>query len=163
MTPQEKLQNRLYELLPHKKELAFGCAIKLYDDESNTPIGRYISEITLINAPGNRGIEAEIFGNTCVQHFPLDEFHQWYKVIGQQLHLADLLLAIESRVKITGDEYDWFKTGGVMVSSQGTIYTQELDNSFNRSQDIVSEYNLQDDNILNQSDDFCEWAYELIK
>ena len=92
----EQILERIRELVPELKELKFGCEIKLKNDkESDFPLGRFISEIVLVNAPNNKGIQAEIYGTTCVQHFPVDSFNNYYEIIGLPVELNHLLSTLK--------------------------------------------------------------------
>lgn len=134
-TIQQQLANRLYELLPHKKELEFGCEVKIDSDE-----------YPLINEEIIRFITCKPNGLNEVR---LLDQSNWFKVsaiseiIGQPLRLADLLMAINQNT----DE-------GIYVLDDGTFADRE---------DVVlGEFNLSKDNILDQSDEFCKFALELL-
>jgi len=129
MTIQEKLRDRIYELLPEKKELSFGCntieGIFLKQDKDK---GYFYTEENLNIVSKN---DFEI----------LD-------IIGQPLRLADLLLAI-------GIKYDY--------QQEPEIY-EFICSKFDRNGiDKKAFYNLSKDDIMLQTDEFCEFAYKLIK
>ena len=145
LTPQQQLANRLYELLPHKKELEFGCLIKNKKDSDSE------CAILCMNSLGLAHIierinDGEIFWQK--NEVKYDDI----EIIGQPLRLTDLLLAITGngikRWVYVLEIKKWISTNGQGIS------TREL---------IVSMYNLQDDNILNQSNELCEFALDLLK
>ena len=137
MTIQQKLANRIYELLPHKKELGFGCEILDRKDNIQKRIaGSNGEEKVLIKGIG----EIEKYKLLDISNF---------EIIGQPLRLADLLMAIGKlskplpELQLCNIQLDISKRG-----SNGR------DNCL---------YNLQDDNILDQSDKFCEFVYKLLE
>jgi hypothetical protein len=123
MTIQQKLANRIYELLPNKKELEFGTAWE--DKQAKWVYVAYFSITT-----SQKG------GWTSVN--PDKE-----QIIGQPLRLADVLFIFEK-----------------LLSEAGVFTKEPYFQSFN---EIISRYKLSKDNILDQSDEFCEFVYELIK
>ena len=102
MTIQQKLAERIYELLPHKKELE--------PIESN-------NEFT-----------------TC-------------KVIYEPIRLADVLIAIKH---IDSTEFYFIDPHHFEIAIGDLFETQK------------EYYNLSKDNILDQSDEFCEFIYKLL-
>lgn len=142
MTPQQKLANRIYELLPHKKELEFGCEIIYGSDFGGEPrkvtIGNpYSVEKGKVLNPWNR-----------------DDTDDLFEIIGQPLHLADLLLAISG----TGGR------GGIISIETPDAKEFDIEDYYVDTMvaKILSDYNLQNDNILNQSDELCEFCLELL-
>ena len=67
------------------------------------------------------------------------------EIIGQPIRLADILLAIKKHITVTEDK-DWLPFD---VLCRKVI--------------IQNHYNLEKDNILDQSDEFCEFLLELLK
>lgn len=132
---QQQLADILYEILPHKKELEFGCEVKINSDE-----------YPLINEEIVRIITCKPNGLNEVR---LLDQSNWFKVsaiseiIGQPLRLADLLLAIEK----------------IYIEREHS-YLGSINDKFGA---VVSTYNLSQDNILAQSDELCKWALELLK
>lgn len=122
-TIQQQLADRLYELLPHKKELEFGCEWKLNND-----IWTYANGFSFIK--NNKNSWSGVLPEKDV-------------IIGQPLHLADLLLAIDKHTDETNNYiYTVWTTG---------LFADKV------------KYNLSQDNILNQSDELCKWALEILK
>jgi hypothetical protein len=123
-TIQEQLADRIYELLPEKKELGFGCEVKFgfssarYCGEDNDWVYLEVLE------PVRPIKEIQKVGKTLA-----------LKIIGQPIRLADLLLAIS-------EEYGW-------------IYSRDV-------RKIFYNYDLSRDNILEQSDEFCKFALEIL-
>lgn len=122
---QQQLADRVYELLPHKKELEFGCEVEV-------GFGEYKERVSVITICAD-GSGFYTNGNykeklSILARIPI-------KIIGQPIRLADLFSAL--------------------------LYTQFFTNDFIGK--IVSKYNLSKDNILDQSDEFCEFVYNLIK
>jgi hypothetical protein len=89
MTIQEKTAERVYEILPHKKELEFGCEYKA--------LGQ-----TFIQLNGLRSTEKEM-----PQGFYLFDMFEndgvVTEIIGQPIRLADILLAIDE----VRDDWDY--------------------------------------------------------
>jgi hypothetical protein len=89
MTIQEKTAARIYEILPHKKELEFGCEYKA--------LGQ-----TFIQLNGLRSTEKEM-----PQGFYLFDMFEndgvVTEIIGQPIRLADILLAIDE----VRDDWDY--------------------------------------------------------
>lgn len=65
-----------------------------------------------------------------------------FRIIGQPLRLADLLMAIKEQKQ---------KSKVVVVAH------------FPYEYGLIQKYNLSKDNILDQSDEFCEFVLELLK
>ena len=87
-TIQEQLAERIYEILPHKKELEFGCKVILNNNLQKTVFATYDDK--------NRV-------KLC-DYEPLEYTYRIKEIIGQPLRLADLLLAVgqKSNVKVNG-------------------------------------------------------------
>lgn len=132
MKIQQKCAERLYELLPHKKELEFGTA---WEDEQAKWV--YVAGFSITTS--------QIGGWTSMK--PEES-----QIIGQPLRLAEILIATERRWRtmygvnpIDGLKRDVPLREGVMLY------------------EICSKYDLYKDNILDQSDEFCEFVLELLK
>ena len=154
-TKQQQLATRLYELLPHKKELEFGCRIEKvfwYDSEQDKKEGK-VSWKRTISEYGEEGV---VIKDLRSEFLPMwvDDGEQLefkiqpddivsFEIIGQPLRLADLLMAIGKR------------------NSSVPFYK----NKFERSnlEEIYLQYNLSKDNILDQSTEFCEFVLKLLK
>ncbi len=135
MTPQQKIAERIYELLPRKKELEFGCRVS-FNRGHGLEYGTYLQDIGLFEVINPDDYSYGIFQIT-------NGSGNAYKVIGQPIRLADILMAIN---KYTDE--------GIYVLDDGTFADRE---------DIVlGDYNLSKDNILEQSDEFCEFLLELL-
>jgi len=139
-TIQEQLAERIYEILPHKKELKFGCKIQ-FGFSSATIIGKEENgdyQLVTKQIVGS--------GDEIIVQSPnmLNILVKKYGIVGQPLRLADLLLAIGDRVSIS-------IKGDKMTIARGGV------NNF------VVEYTLSQDNVLLQSDEFCEWALQILK
>jgi len=86
MSIQQKLAERIYELLPHKKELEFGCKVKI---SNSIPIdfrelGMFVNGI----CTGDRVIDD--FGvyvkNDLIRGNP-----SWFEIIGQPIRLDSIV------------------------------------------------------------------------
>lgn len=132
MTPQQKIAERIYDLLPHKKELAFGCKVK----HKKRGIARYVGI--------NKRVKNLWFDNEEEPIYAIDIGGN-SEIIGQPIRLADILLAIKKHITVTEDK-DWLPFD---VLCRKVI--------------IQNHYNLEKDNILDQSDEFCEFLLELLK
>ena len=139
-TIQQQLADRVYELLPEKKELEFGCEItqihfgKISSHVITTHCTSYAAESYWNTADGEKVNDEDIVG-----------------VKGQPLHLADLLLAVR---EIKSSKEHAMKTTGEIMSNEKIskyYYTPILD-----------VYDLSQDNILNQSDELCEFCLGLL-
>jgi len=140
MTIQQKLAERMYELLPHKKELEFSTLVHNKKD-SDSEVGIvYLTSLGLVHIIERINDGGDIFWNkTELKHEDID-------VIGQPLRLADVLQVVEN---ISGVKIE------VLLSSlTPTSYTII---------NMISKYNVSKDNILDQSDEFCQFIYDLIK
>jgi hypothetical protein len=139
-TIQEQLADRIYELLPHKKELEFGCGItqihfgKISNHVITTHCTSYAAESYWNTADGDKVNDKDIVG-----------------VKGQPLHLADLLLAIQEANPLVNYAID---ITGEMTISEG-IYRHNYIPT-------LCDYDLSRDNILEQSDEFCKFALEIL-
>lgn len=144
-TLQEQVANRIYELLPEKKEISFGC--KVVTDEGYF---RNVLEIEYeedSDTPYKILVGANIIG-----------FMEWcsikdVEIIGHPIRLADILRAIE-KVRQTTEDYE-----GVAVRTNGEI----LFINYSDYTEGLAEYNLSKDNILEQDTAFCEFLLEIIK
>lgn len=143
-TIQEKLCDRVYELLPEKKELEFGCEVKAQRWNKNQ------------NLSWGKGafIQKDMFsGNPYIMYSKNDLDFAYHKIeiIGQPLGIAELLLAIGKQdlhyVKM------WVSDN---IDTHNLIL--EIDN------DIKSrvKYDLSQDNLLNQSNELCELCLGLL-
>ncbi len=156
MTIQEKTAERIYEILPHKKELGFGCELKHH---GYLPVFIY-----QVRGTGN-GSDYKVYttNDSLVLLSPIvDEKYlrrnsfakeEMWEIIGQPIRLADILLAIHSMNDINYDYGDfYFNHGNITFRFKDEIYatTAKL------------EYNLSQDNLLNQSDEFCEMVLGLL-
>ena len=144
MTIQEQLAERIYEILPHKKELEFGCKIQ-FGFSSATIIGKEENgDYQLIKK------QVVGSGDEIIVQSPnmLNILVEKYGIVGQPIRLADLLLAISKNLK-KGDVINCH------INSRGELSIRTLEE--------IKDYNLSQDNILLQSDDFCEWALQILK
>lgn len=147
-TLQEQVAQRIYELLPHKKKLEFGCEVKAQRWNKNQ------------NLSWGKGafIQKDMFsGNPYIMYSKNDLDFAYHKIeiIGQPLRLADLLMAIE---KVIGD------TNIVYVNSLGYIYLLDTSKSYDKQFNVgeLVQYNLSQDNLLNQSNELCELCLGLL-
>jgi hypothetical protein len=147
-TIQEQLAERIYEILPHKKELEFGCKIQ-FGFSSATIIGKEENgdyQLVKKQVVGS--------GDEIIVQSPnmLNILVKKYGIVGQPLRLADLLHAMyKSEDK---NESKWSYIAGVAGDK---LYFDAPSNN----KAIV--YNISQDNILSQSDEFCEWALQILK
>lgn len=178
-TIQQQLADKIYELLPHKKELKFGCEVKIippstfekYPDvfykngvylnpeksiieyiaviQQDYPLGGFATryDIAFKYKHQNKYIDGD--GGKDYIHISLKS-KVWdmmisskkIEIIGQPLHLADLLLAIDKHTDETNNYiYTVWTTG---------LFADKV------------KYNLSQDNILNQSDELCKFCLELL-
>jgi len=131
---QQQLCEKIYEILPNKKELEFGCEVIYHhnDGQQNENEKSFVIWASNSNS-SNKKITLQNIGD-------IDADDENLEIIGQKLGLVDLLLAMK-------------KAGYPMEH----YYMQEIlgINPFEKSK---KKYNLQDDNILNQSDELCEFC-----
>ena len=148
MTLQEKLATRLYELLPHKKELEFGCEI--FNKTLNQKL------VVTHFSSNNECINCYYYGESNTTWIWKKYLDDTFEIIGQPLRLADLLMAIE---KVLDDNHICY------VNSVGAVYVLDMNKSYQKQFEDTNygEYNLSKDNILDQSDEFCEFVLELLK
>ena len=143
MTIQQKLANRIYELLPHKKELMV-CS------ECN-------GEGWILGNESGHGCNGtdEDCNRTCP--IPIQKQIGCEYCLGSghfetpvKIHLADILRAIE---KVNQDmNYVFYQGKFLRIDISNEIYGEPS-----------PVYNLSKDNILDQSDEFCEFVLELLK
>lgn len=125
-TIQQQLSEMIYELLPHKKELEFGCIIKSYCHPDIDIVTDDKSEI-----------DSLVTGKYALHDKDNIE------IIGQPIRLADILLAVKIKHNELFNAYET-EDGNKEFSFSGDLI------------EILSMYNLEKDNILDQSDEFCE-------
>jgi hypothetical protein len=130
-TIQKKLAERIYEILPHKKELEFGCEVS-FGFSSAVFCGVDNDWVYLESLEPAQPIRKIIKVGKTIK----------LEIIGQPLRLADLLVA-------TG--FENFGNSPDITEKEVVLW------------DIMNMYNLSQDNILSQSDDFCEWALQILK
>jgi len=128
---QQQCVERIYELLPQKKELKFGCEVIKSEMYQGVVVGEAYEQIAYLN-----------YGAMKVYLAPKEHF----EIIGQPIRLADLLLAIDKELH---------NEVGIEFLS-GCL-------SFSHKEYGYAKYNISNDNILSQSDEFCEFLWELIK
>lgn len=145
MTIQQQLANRLYELLPHKKELEFGCQFIWKEDLKDKNGYCAVFENWVSKEKTVRCLTRPFFTQAVVEISHITE------TIGQPLRLADLLLAIGKQ------DLHYIK---MWVSDNTDNHMLVLENPETNTR---VKYNLQDDNILNQSNELCEFALDLLK
>lgn len=149
-TIQQKLADRIYELLPEKKELEFGCEVEILagtDEWVDFETGKVMYECGMCTKHKKQSSCSE--DCNIEDAFGLligDEERGYsivtiaksatYKIIGEPIRLTDVLMAVE-------------------FGSHETLN----DISF----PLINLYDISQDNILNQSNKFCEFVYNLIK
>lgn len=138
MKIQQKLATRLYELLPHKKELEFGCEI--FNKTLNQKL------VVTHFSSNNECINCYYYGESNTTWIWKKYLDDTFEIIGQPLRLADLLMAINA----------------IEIKEAGTD-SQKLHVDSSRLPKIMWKYDLGKDNILDQSDEFCEFVLELLK
>jgi len=136
-TLQQQLANKIYEILPHKKELSFGCKI-LYSTLSGYPQSEIVLTGLHLIKDNKLFLPVGFDGEMCIGK--IDE------VIGQPLRLAELLLAIDKELH---------NEVGIEFLS-GCL-------SFSHKEYGYAKYNISNDNILSQSDEFCEFCLGLLE
>lgn len=144
MTIQQQLAERLYQLLPHKKELVDKVYIKDFRHpiDAENWVNRFVNiksiDITPIHEKRDNGY------TSC-----------WVKVeiIGQSLRLSDLLLAIKKGLK---DEMEIYLS---LDNQYGDTFITWVEQGI-KIKDF--KIDLSKDNILDQSDGFCKFALELL-
>jgi len=147
MNIQEKLAQRIYELLPHKKELEFGCAIKVIDysgfgkDSQNKKelLEGFEGNATIVNysvcyAP--RNYDGSPDGDDTIRFQLLVEGvfielvdvinKDYIDIIGQPIRLADILLVFDNILSDAGvytkRHYDETYSEIIVVISSTKIY-----------------------------------------
>lgn len=135
-TIQQQLADRLYELLPHKKELEFGCEWKLNND-----IWTYANGFSFIK--NNKNSWSGVLPEKDV-------------IIGQPLGIADIFSALSQKT-----HFDFFvqlfNDSKLVIKIAESMGDDEV-NTWGES--VV--YNLSQDNILNQSDELCKLCLGLL-
>ncbi len=173
MTPQQKCAERIYELLPHKKELEFGCEIKIIDysgfglldkDAQNrellesfdgyATVLNYFIDYSPRDYDGSPDRDDIVYFQLLVDGMYVELIdvicEDYIEIIGLPIRIADILLAVKIKhnelfnTSETEDGYKEFSFSGDLI-------------------DILSMYNLEKDNILDQSDEFCEFLSEILK
>jgi len=128
MTPQQKLAEKIYEILPDKKVLVSGCEV------TQNSYGKTTKHIITDHY---RGGVAESYWNTVDGDTVNDE--DIISFSGEPIRLADVIRAIEEVGQIENKRIHGIVFGGYTYS-----------------------YNLSKDNILEQSDKFCEYVYKIL-
>ncbi len=141
MTIQEKTAERIYEILPHKKELEFGCVVEVNVAGYNN----CIYNIEYIK-PNTEYFDGNIIGELILDSYYGGDRAKSFTIIGQPIRLADILLAI-SKIKNKKEDIgysDWYdQVKQITWDSNG--------------------YNLSQDNLLNQSDETAQFIYDILK
>lgn len=141
MTIQQQCAERIYELLPEKKELSFGCEVK------PTYVGREDYGYNGVYILGHNGYYNKANSSTEALHYePLDA--GLFEIIGHPIRLADILRAI-AKISRPLPELKLFSVQ-LDISKRGTY---GRDNCL---------YNLSKDNLLEQSDDTAQFIYDII-
>lgn len=135
---QQQCAERLYELLPHKKELGFGCEVKIKDYPRIHDVFMVVDITNHLN--GERTCRITGFND----YFEADEL----EIIGQPIRLADILLAL-SKVG-AGVNYTFYAGCFYKVDLHSQIYS------------LCVEYNLEKDNILDQSDETAQFICDIL-
>ena len=155
MKIQQQLATRLYELLPHKKELEFGCEIVIKDTFKDPAGGRRIPFNRHIRLVNETVITKDDFLTQTKKHI--------IEIIGQPLRLADVLMAIEKIDKEIeqrmNEKYDIKDASSNCFYRFIQVYAKHHSYIGPDKKDF---YNLSKDNILDQSDEFCEFVLELL-
>ena len=170
MTLQEKLAQRIYELLPNLAGEWFIIDPEKihYIDLVDKQVQNTDKEMITVTS-----VQPVIFGSTLNDGEGIklySGFKEWYiykkssgipnKVTSYReindIRLADLLMAIE---KVLDDNHICY------VNSVGAVYVLDMNKSYQKQFEDTNygEYNLSKDNILDQSDEFCEFVLELLK
>lgn len=163
-TIQEQLCDRVYELLPEKKELGFGCEIEaLIGDDimwADIETGKVMYECGMCTKHKRQSSCSSdcdmqdaigvLFGSEDNGYSIVTMAKSaTYKIIGQPLRLADLLLAICKQYK----NHPSFIT----VNAMGQVYEFE-----EAEEALKAKYDLSQDNLLNQSDELCKLCLGLL-
>lgn len=159
MTIQEKLAQRIYELLPHKKELEFGCTFWIYSGDHKKKLHCYMVSDT------HYALKEYKTSNNYIWEINKEQIlSSGGEIIGQPLRLADLLMAIE----ITNSDYSksnrpyniHLDFQATWIEGKHLLITHALGDPILNKE---GQYNLSKDNILDQSDDLCSFCLELLK
>lgn len=159
-TIQQKLADRIYELLPEKKELKFGCEVEILagiDEWVDFETGKVMYECGMCTKHKKQSSCSEdcniedafglLIGDEERGYFIMTIAKSaTYKIIGSPIRLADVFRAL---YKTYGSIFYWDDYGDTCVCVNG--------------EKVIEDYNLSEDNILNQSDKYCEFVYNLIK
>ena len=163
-TIQQKLADRIYELLPEKKELKFGCEVSVYIPQYGEPyegseyseakvgIATYIEPsepMTFLDGSHLYDVYASDFTNGDTEYVDSED-GIICEIIGSPIRLADVLKALNIKYK-----KDIFGYMELLLCGNDVVKITYKEKE--------AEYNLSQDNILNQSDEFCEFVYNLIK
>jgi len=140
-TLQQQLANKIYEILPQKKELSFGCKI-LYSTLSGYPQSEIVLTGLHLIKDNKLFLPVGFDGEMCIGK--IDE------VIGQPIRLADLLSAIGRDIFLGNEKVD-------IAITPFKLWIAKKGEPMNKC------YDLSNDNILNQSDEFCEFCLGLLE
>lgn len=147
---QQQCADRLYELLPHKKKVPKDLPLPVRYDGISYYWGKNGEMVADFDEGVNTGdgfrirgwgrIQDEKSQDECAKY--IEEAINDYNAI----RLADVLLAISEKEK--------FNAMLKFMAVNGGFYDNGV---------LIAQYNLAKDNILDQSDEFCEFLYKLIK
>jgi hypothetical protein len=123
MTPQQKCAERIYELLPHKKELEFGCEVK----HKKRGTGKYVGI--------NKRLKNLWFDNEEEPIYAIDIGGN-SEIIGQKLGIADILLAMRKSGYPIGHYYTQEILGIGTFENSKKRYNLEKDNILDQLDDF---------------------------
>jgi len=150
MAIQQKLAERMYELLPHKTETVTCYKCLGYGKEICTnPDHSFLENV--VSHMGANESACPVCGHDEYGRTKYDcHYCSGTGVSFEPLRLADVLIAIN--VKCKDDLYNYIIT---TLCADDTLKL-----NYNS---IEVKYNLSKDNILDQSGEFCQFVYDLIK
>ncbi len=166
MTHQEKLtavREAVIRAVPSIMDLKFGCKVKLLfgDYHGDDGLVEYQCGKCSKHKTGRKcNIDCPIEDAVSVLVYPEDEPREFvllsngkdYKILGRDIHLADVLLAIEGNIKSK-----WLKS----PSPQETFGNYQPYLELN-AHELLKRWDLTQDNLNDQSEETCNFLYNLL-
>jgi hypothetical protein len=142
MKIQQQAADRVYELIPELKELSFGCEV--IEDKVKQTVIKYV----------HTKYDSDC-GEVYTTEHPTEFHKKWryyendsFKIIGHPIRLADILRAINKH-----------SSDFMVVSENGSFLKRTAPKEYEK----MGEYDFTKDNLLEQSDEFCEWLLKILK
>jgi len=140
MKIQQQLCNRLYELLPHKKELVFGCIVVDKNSKEQFYVVRSGDE--------DEGFDMTLASNKTLYLYQASSKDTNIEIIGSPLTLSDVLMAIKQLAEKKSEELN--STVPIVEYIEKTI------------KEVVCKWDLSK-TADEQSDEVCEFLLSILK